>query len=187
MKRRYIASKIAVVPQELPENIPFTAGQVVEFGRIPYQPPWGNTTSVDIKKTVSAMKRMNVFHLASRKFNTLSGGEKQRVLISKALAQDTEIILLDEPSSHLDISANIAAFKVLKELASAGKAVIAVCHDIVISPVFIDHAFLMGNSGIIAEGPPEKIFTEKNIEKTYGIKAGLEFSGKSKISLKLDL
>jgi iron complex transport system ATP-binding protein len=126
---RELAKKISHLPQTIHADLPFTAVQLVAMGRYPHTDRWYESEE-DRKSIQRAMQRTECIHLQGRQFFTLSGGERQRVLLAACLAQETGILLLDEPSTFLDIEQQLRCFELLREEASSGKLCIAVTHDL---------------------------------------------------------
>jgi iron complex transport system ATP-binding protein len=120
---------------------------------------------------LEAMKLTNTLHLAERFFNELSGGEKQRVVIARALAQEPKILLLDEPTSHLDINNQIEVLELLKRLCKEREIlVVAVIHDFNLATYYCDKVILMKDGKIFAMGAPSEVLTPSNIEAVFGVK-----------------
>jgi len=116
------------------------------------------------------MKLTNTLHLAERFFNELSGGEKQRVVIAKALAQEPKVLLLDEPTSHLDINNQIEVLELLKKLCKEEILVVAVMHDFNLAAYYCDKVILMKDGKIFAVGAPSEVLTPSNVEAVFGVK-----------------
>jgi iron complex transport system ATP-binding protein len=119
----------------------------------------------------------NIFKLKDRLITEISGGERQRVIIAKALAQNPSIILLDEPTSHLDINHQIDVLNLLKKLNSErGTTIILIIHDINLAARYSDDIILLNEGEIIESGNPEDVITAKNIEKAYNLNAAIEIN-----------
>jgi iron complex transport system ATP-binding protein len=131
LDRREIARRVAVVPQDFSVQFAYTVQQIVEMGRMPRIGTFGIVHSADHQAVLKALESTGMVSLAGRIFNELSGGEKQRALIALALAQDTPILLLDEPTAHLDIRHQIEVLELLRRLnRERGLAVLAALHDL---------------------------------------------------------
>lgn len=172
MSREEIAKNIGVVPQNSPETFPFTVLDIVLMGRIPYLGRFARESKNDLRVAEAAMKSTNVYHLADRTINELSGGERQRVLIARALAQEPKVLLLDEPTLHLDIKQQLEILKLIKRLTRQKKlTTIAVFHDLNLAARFCDKLLLLNAGKIHAIGSVEDVLTPKNIKAVYGVKA----------------
>lgn len=173
---RDLARRVAVVLQEMPADFAFTVEDIVTMGRIPWRrsgwlPAMGRRSPCAATEKAAvwhAMEHLNVTELAKRGFATLSGGEKQRVLIARALAQDPQILILDEPSNHLDIRHQLEILDLLRGL---GITVITTLHDINLAAGFATRALLLHGGRAIAEGRPDDVLTEANLSAAFSVKA----------------
>ena len=162
------ARLVAVVPQNV-ELPPGTAAlEVVLMGRNPHMGllSWESETDVDI--AVEAMRMTDTDDLLDRRVDELSGGERQRVAIALALAQQTPVLLLDEPTANLDLAYQPAMMTLMRDLASTGKTVVVAVHDLTLAGQFCDEIALMSGGVMHAVGRPEDVLTEVNIQKAYG-------------------
>lgn len=167
MKQEEIAKNIAYVPQMTNDFFSGTVMDLIIMGRKPYI-KW-NITEADIDIVISILEKMDIIELADKNYSELSGGQKQKVLIARALAQDTEVYLLDEPISFLDIKNQIEVMKMAKNLANQGKIVIIVVHDLNMAMRYSDKILLLEKGTVISTGKPKEVLTEKNIKKVYDI------------------
>ncbi|RLE50425.1 MAG: heme ABC transporter ATP-binding protein [Candidatus Methanomethylicota archaeon] len=166
-----LAKKVAVVPQETAVTFSFTALDIVLMGRNPHLSKFSFERKEDFDIAKWAMELTNTWHLANRPITELSGGEKQRVIIARALAQKPRVMMLDEPTSHLDISHQIEILELLKKLCLEERlTVIAVFHDLNLAARYCDRMALMHQGKIIAVGSPEEVLTAENIEKAFSVK-----------------
>mgnify|MGYP000589717757 CR=1 FL=1 len=168
IEARELAKILAYVPQRQVESFSMTVYEMILLGRRPYI-KW-RVTADDEVVVESILERLNILHLAEREVNTLSGGERQKVAIARALAQKAEILFLDEPISSLDINHQLEVMEVLCELVDQDSlTVVVVLHDLNLACNFSDMAYLMGEKGLYAAGNPEQVFTVSNIKEVYGI------------------
>lgn len=166
---RDVAKKMAVVPQETAVNFSFTVKDVVIMGRSPHLGLFQNEGEKDFAVARLAMELTNTYHLADRPITAISGGERQRVIIAKALAQEPRIILLDEPTSHLDINHQIEILSLLRRLNRENNlTIISVFHDLNLASQYCDSLILMNNGSIFTIGEPDEVLTMENIKEVYG-------------------
>ncbi len=164
-----IARCIAVVPQSasLPEA--FTAFEIVMMGRTPHLGFLRYEGKKDIDIAVKAMQMTDTLHLSERRAGELSGGEKQRLTIARALAQQPQIILLDEPTSHLDINYQVETLELISDLCRRdGLAVLAALHDLNLAAQYCDRIIMLDGGRIFAEGSPCEVVTAFNVKQVYG-------------------
>ena len=171
LSAREAARAIGVVPQDTLVSLDFSVREVVRMGRAPHLPrrPFASETAEDERIVDEALRAARVEGLADRAVPTLSGGERQRVLFARALAQQPEVILLDEPTAHLDLRHQTETLTLARDLAhTGGKAVLAVLHDINLASAYCDALVLLHEGRIIAQGPPEEVVTAENLQDVYG-------------------
>jgi iron complex transport system ATP-binding protein len=166
MKSREIAKNIGVVPQNISINFDFSVEDIVLMGRTPYVK--NQETIEDIAIAREAMRQTNTYHLKDRIITEISGGELQRVIIARALAQKPGIILLDEPTSHLDLKYQIEILELLKGL-SKKLIVIAVIHDLNLAAHYCDKIILLKKGEILSNGTPQEVLTHNNIKHAFDI------------------
>lgn len=170
MKRRDVARLVAVVPQEASWVFPLKVEEVVLMGRTPHMGRLAFESERDLAVARSAMAAADLLPFAGRLMENLSGGERQRVWIARALAQEPEIILLDEPTSSLDIAHRISTFNLIRALSrNAGLTVVSVTHDINLASLYCDRIALLKQGRLHALGRPEEVLTESNIREVYGV------------------
>ncbi len=158
------------VPQSATSAFPFTVFDVVLMGRKPYI-HWSLSES-DNQIVAEMLDFLGIGALAMRHYNELSGGEQQKVIIARALAQQPQLLLLDEPTSSLDIKHQLEILCMLKSLAeSKERSVIVTMHDLNLASRFSDRMLMLKKGCIFAVGTPEEVLTEENIDAVYGIKA----------------
>ena len=170
IKPNLLAKEIAVVPQSTEIEFDFSVQDIVLMGRTPHISRFCSESEKDVEIAMTAMKRTNTWELRNKSINALSGGERQRVVVARAIAQETGIILLDEPISHLDIHHQIEIMNQLKQLnKNKNITIIAVLHDLNIAAAYCDHMILMHDRGVYKNGTPEEVLTEDIIKKVYGL------------------
>lgn len=164
------ARRIGVVPQESHIPFPFTALEIVLMGRAPYLPAFGFESHRDVEISMNAMELTDCAHLAKRSISELSGGERRRVIIARALAQEPAILLLDEPMSFLDMGHSTQLTHLLRQRARRdGIAVVAVVHDINLAAAFCDQIIVLKAGVITASGSPLEIVTPEQIGSAFGV------------------
>jgi iron complex transport system ATP-binding protein len=165
-----MARRIAVVAQGagLPER--FSAFEVTMMGRTPHLGLLQSEGKHDIDVVRAAMQRADCWQLRSRPVEELSGGERQRVVIARALAQEPDLLLLDEPTSHLDIQHQVETFRLTLELCREHQlAAVSVVHDLTLASMFADRIALMADGAIVACGAPAEVLQPRIIEQAYGL------------------
>ena len=168
LKRENLAKIIAVVPQESLMLFPFTVQEIVLMGRAPHLGKWRFEGETDFKIAHQAMEMTDTLSLMNRSMNALSAGERQRVLIARALAQQPQIMLLDEPTAFLDIKHQIDFFDLIKTLnKNQTLTVIGVTHDINLASLYCDRIILLRDGHIHCMGSPEEVIAESHIREVY--------------------
>jgi len=167
-----VARQMAVVPQETSVSFNFTALDIVLMGRNPHLSRFQVEGDKDLAIARRAMERTGTWHLAGRLINELSGGEKQRIIIARALAQEPKILLLDEPTVHLDINNQLEMMDLIKELRSKeGLIILAVLHDFNLAARYCDSAILLKDGRIVSAGSVDAVLTSENIKKVFKVEA----------------
>ena len=169
--QRAISRKVAVVPQDTSLTFDFSVRELVAMGRTPYVSRLGRADRADRDAVEAALARTAVADLADRSVTAVSGGERQRVLLARTLAQDTPIMLLDEPTASLDINHQLRTLDLVRELAAGGKTVVAAIHDLNLAAHYCDELVLLGSGRRIETGSPETVLTEANLESVFGTNA----------------
>jgi iron complex transport system ATP-binding protein len=172
---REAARLVAVVPQDVPITFEFTALEVVLMGRSPYLTPLGTGADQDYRRVGVAMERAGVEDLAHRPLGELSGGEKQRVILAQALAQDAGILVLDEPTTHLDLRHVVAILDAVRDLARRGAAVLAVFHDLNLAASWCDRLLALHQGRVAAAGRPDDVLTPSFLRSVYEVEADVSF------------
>lgn len=176
ISKRGIARKIAVVPQSNEIRFAFTVREIVCMGRMPFLDRFQGESGEDLRIVEEAMEKTNIKEFADRPINTMSGGERQRVIIARALAQKPEIILLDEPTLHLDINHQFEILDLVKQLSKEeGLTVIIVSHDLPMVVKYCDRMVLIHDHKVHALGTPQEVLTPENMRTVFNIDAVLEY------------
>lgn len=165
---RASARKIAVLAQHNFYNFEFTVQEVVLMGRAPHKRALERDSAADFAIVDQAMERVGIAHLRERLFSTLSGGEQQRVLLARALAQQTPCLILDEPTNHLDIKYQLELLDLVRSL---DRTVVAAIHDLNIAAMYCDLLFVMQDGRIVASGAPREVLTRSLIRSVYEVDA----------------
>src|SRR2546429_116469 len=146
--------------------------EVVAMGRAPYRSGWGMGGVDDWGHVRRALAAANVQHLADRPLEELSGGEHQRVVLAQALAQDAPVLLLDEPTTHLDVRHVVDVLDRVRTLTRReGRAVLAVFHDLNLAAAYCDRLIALSSGEVVAEGPPSDVVTGELVREVFGIEA----------------
>ena len=164
---------VATVPQNTHLSFAFDVRRIVAMGRHPYISRFGTESERDRELIGRAMERTGVADLADRSVEAVSGGERQRVLLARALAQDTPVILLDEPTASLDVNHQVRTFELVADLVAEGTTVVAAIHDLNLAAHYCDALLLLADGGILASGPPEEVLTEGHLETAFGTRAAV--------------
>lgn len=165
---RELAQHLGYVPQTEKHSFNMSVFEMVLLGRKPYIKWKVNARDKEVVEDI--LNQLNIYHLAGRDVNTLSGGEKQKTAIARALAQEPDFLFLDEPTSSLDINHQIEVMEILNRLKQEhNTAVVVVLHDLNLASRYSDYVYLLGQEGIVAEGGPAQVFTSENVRKLYGI------------------
>ncbi|MDO9536809.1 MAG: ABC transporter ATP-binding protein [Thermoplasmata archaeon] len=180
LDRREIARNIGVVPQSSTIHFPFTVFDIVLMGRTPHLGRLDRETSKDLEIAKNAMTITNTLHLTDRPIDEVSGGERQRVIIARALAQEPKILLLDEPTLHLDINHQLEIIELIKRLARKNRLIaVLVSHDLNLANRYSDRLILLRSGRIFSIGKPEDVVTKENIREVYNIEVDIDHNKKT--------
>jgi len=175
ISKREIAQSIAAVPQSNEIRFAFTVREIVTMGRMPFQEPFRGETTDDLRIIEKAMEETGLTEFAERYINTLSGGERQRAIIARAITQTPKIILMDEPTLHLDINMQFEVLDLIRDLSKEnGLAVVIVSHDLPMVTRYCDRIVLIHDHKVFAMGTPEEVLTKENMRIVFNVDAELE-------------
>lgn len=166
MKPKEVAKRLAVLSQESTSEFDFKVEDVVKMGRYPYKLLFEDYSKDDINMVYEMLDKVGLKDFKDRSFNSLSGGEKQRVLIARALVQNAKFLILDEPTNHLDIGYQLQIMELIKRLKITTFAAI---HDMNIAAMFCDYLIVIKKGEIIAKGKKEEILTKDMIKEIFGV------------------
>jgi len=174
---RDLARRLAVLAQDIHIEFEFTIREIVAMGRHPFLGRVQREGVSDRDIVEQAMAETDTLHLADRSVTAISGGERQRVLLARALAQQAELLLLDEPTSHLDIRHQVETAELLRRLmAERSMAVLGVFHDLNLAARICDRLLLLCDGHTLAWGTPEEVLTPDNIYRSFGVRTAVERS-----------
>jgi iron complex transport system ATP-binding protein len=166
---REMARRVAVVPQSEPNLFPFTVLEAVLMGRSPWLGGFGFESAADLAIARRALASVGARSLEDRAVTDLSGGERQSVLLARALAQDAEFLVLDEPTSHLDLKHQVETLRLVRALREAqGLTVFVISHDVNLLARFTDRLVLLGDGAVVADGPPRTVLEPGVLSRVYG-------------------
>lgn len=169
LARAAVARHVAVVPQDVPQGFPYTVEQLVLMGRFPHSPGRFFESREDLKIAREAMAITGVEALAAEPMDRLSGGERQRVVLARALAQRPRLLVLDEPTAHLDLRYQAECVELLRRLhRDEGLGILLVSHDLNLAAEVSDRLLLMAGGAAVRVGPPEDVMQEPVLEAVYG-------------------
>ncbi len=168
-----LARRVATVPQDTSLAFEFPVREVVAMGRTAHRGRFERTTAEDRDAVDRALERAQVATLADRSVGAVSGGERQRVLLARALAQETPVLVLDEPTASLDINHQVRTLSLVRSLVDEGKTALAAIHDLDLAARFCDELLLVADGRVLASGPPAEVLTESVVERAFGAHAAV--------------
>ena len=180
------ARRIAVVLQETPSEFDFTAYEIVSMGRNPHKQMFDRENEQDRTIIGDALDQVGMTGFDNRNFATLSGGEKQRILIARSLSQQASFLLLDEPTNHLDIRYQLETMDLVKKL---GLSTLAALHDLNIATEYCDYIYVIDNGRIVADGSPSEILEPQLIHQVFGVGVSVDYNthtGKPRLNFYLN-
>lgn len=166
--RRELASQVSWVPQTLHLDFPFTAAEVVMMGRTPYANGLFESPH-DGDAVRRALRITDAERFAARDFRALSGGERQRVILAAALAQEPRVLLLDEPTTFLDLQHQVAIYSLLRSLTRSGLLAIAATHDLNLALTYADRVVALKNGRVAGDGPSAEVLNRQRIQEVFGV------------------
>ena len=182
LSRREIAQRTAVVPQYFHMPFAFTVGEVVMLGRTSFIRALSGETEGDYGMARHAMELTGIEKFSNRTFNELSGGERQKVILAMALAQEPKLLLLDEPTAHLDINHQVEILELVKGLNRERKVtVVGAMHDLNLAALYFDRLILLKEGAIVTEGSPSAVLTERTIHDVFGASVQIDQHPSAKV------
>ncbi len=163
----HLARLVAYVPQEHKPPFPYLVREVVLMGRTPHLGGFFGIRRRDREIAMDALATLGISDLADRPYNQLSGGQRQMVLMARAIAQDTPLLFLDEPTSALDFQNQMRIWEIMRDVAGEGKTILACSHDPNHVAWFCDRVVVVGDGTVVAEGPPEDVISEAVLGEIY--------------------
>jgi iron complex transport system ATP-binding protein len=167
------ARKVAILFQGHQVSFPFSALDIVTMGRTPYLSAFGSPSAQDREAAAQALEEFGLLHVRDRPYTELSGGERQLVLLCRTLVQQPDVILLDEPTAHLDFKNQVRCLEMIGRLAGRGVAIVSTSHDPNHAFLFPGRALLMQRNRTVVIGPPSEIINRASLAATYGIDIGV--------------
>lgn len=166
LSSREVARRIATVPQKTSISFDFSVRDIVAMGRTPHRSRFHRTDESEIIE--QALERVQIAHLADRSVGSVSGGERQRVLLARALAQEAPAMILDEPTASLDINHQVRTLELVRDLVDEGTTALAAIHDLDLAARFCDSIIVLSDGRVLANGPPASVLTETIVEQAFG-------------------
>jgi len=173
MPRKPRARLTAFVEQDATTDSQLTVEMVVKLGRLPHQSLWEADSKDSLSVVEDSLATVSMTAFRDREFHSLSGGEKQRVMLARALAQEPQLLTLDEPTNHLDIAAQLDVLAILSGLTEHGVTVLAALHDLSLAASYCDHVIVLSGGRVVAAGPTKDVLTEALIADVYGVRASI--------------
>ena len=173
LSSRVASQRVAVVPQDTSISFSFDVRRIVGMGRTAHRGRFESMTVEDREAIENAMERTEITQFADRSIDAISGGERQRVLLARAIAQATPALLLDEPTASLDVNHGIETLQLVRSLVHNGTAAIAAIHDLDLAARYCDSLVMLSDGAVVAAGPPESVLTESTVSSTFDVRAAV--------------
>jgi len=170
---REVGRLVATVPQETEVAFEFDVREFVMMGRTPHRSRFSTAGSTDHEAVESALERTDTARFADRSVGDLSGGQRQRVVFARALAQETPVLLLDEPTASLDINHQVRTLSLARDLARDGKTVIAAIHDLDLASRFCDRMAILSGGDVLESGSPDAVLSSEHLESAFGVRTAV--------------
>ncbi len=174
LDRREIARRAALLMQDSPLELPLSVREVVALGRLPHLRRFETEREADYAAIDAAMALTDTQVLADRRVTELSGGERHRVQLARVLAQDTPLMLLDEPTASFDVAHQLQALRLVRAAAARGRTVVVAMHDLSLAARSCDRILLLGDGRLQADGPPAEALTEENLARLFRVRARVD-------------
>jgi len=171
MSRRQIARQAALLPQDAPADVPLSVREAVALGRLPHLGRLQPESAADLEAVARALAATDMSAFADRPITQLSGGERHRAHLARALAQEAPLLLLDEPIAGLDIAHQLAAMDLLRATAGDGRAVLVALHDLPLAARRCDRILLLAGGTLVADAPPAQVLTPETLARVFGVRA----------------
>ncbi len=182
LSRHELARLLATVPQEHHPAFPYTVRDMILLGRLPRVGFFAQPRNQDYQMVEDILERLHLTPLADKPYTRLSGGERQLVLIGRCLAQEPQVLLLDEPTSHLDLRNQVMVLTLVRNLAATHNlTVLLTLHDPNLALLFADRVILLHQGEVAAQGPPGEVITPEVISGLYSLKTGLMTNGRHRL------
>ncbi len=170
-----------LVPQEQPLDFPLRVRELVELGRLPHAAR-GSSREVDRLAVSNALEKTNLLPLSERELASLSGGERQRASLARALAQATPVLLLDEPTAHLDVAHQIELLEICRRRSGDGAAILVALHDLALAARFADRVLVLDQGQLCADGKPHAVLTAELLSRSFGVDTHIERDDSGRIA-----
>jgi len=168
LERREIARQLGYLPQNVSSDFSYTVWEVASLGRFPYQKGIGFLSAEDREIIDQSLHLTNMAELSDRMFNHLSGGERQRALLASVLAQQPQVLLLDEPTAALDLHHKVRFFSLLRSLSSQGMGIMIITHELNLASLYCDRLLLLDHGTMVCQGPVAHVLSEQILHEIYG-------------------